>query len=300
MGTPTIERNVIMSNNGMGIYLLAHAGDRSPIIRNNTIAQNSFGIKVLYGGSSSLAPIITFNNFQDNEEYNVYLDPNSDSGFDAYNLNATYNWWGTTDTDSISQSIYDFEDNFNLGSVTFVPFLNEPNPEAPEIPTSPTPTPTPPPSSTDAPTPIPTVSPSPSSIPVPGQSFFFVESNSTVSALFFNSTSAELSFTVSGEPYTGGYVKVTIAKSLLSSIQDVKVYFDGTELNAEITEDGDSWLLSFTYMHSMHQVTINFASVSSDESQLGPALVIGLPIAAVVLFFVVTKIKDRKSKTDTE
>jgi hypothetical protein len=159
---------------------------------------------------------------------------------------------------------------------------------------------TPMPSPTPEPTPTPAVTPSPSPIPVPGQSFFFVESNSTVTELFFNSTSAALSFTVSGESYTAGYVKVTIAKSLVSTVQNVKAYLDGNELNVAITDDGDSWLLSFTYMHSTHKVTINFASAPIDESPLGLALLFGLPIAAVVLFFIVTKIKDRKSKTATE
>lgn len=297
MGTPTIERNVIMSNNGMGIYLLAHAGDRSPIIRNNTIAKNSFGIKVLYRSSPSLAPIITLNNFQDNNEYNVYFDPDSDVGFDAYNLNATYNWWGTTDPESISQSIYDFEDNFNLGNVTFVPFLTEPNPNAPAIPTSaPTPTPTPTPSATESPMPTPTPTPSPSPIPVPGQSFFFVTSNSTVSELFFNSTSAELSFTVSGPSETAGYVEITIAISLLSSVQNVKVYLDGSQLDVAITEDGDAWLLSFTYMHSTHYVMVSLAANEPENTVLDNdlmliAVVIVIAVAGVVGFMVWRKKK---------
>ena len=53
---------------------------------------------------------------------------------------------------------------------------------------------------------------------------------------------------------------ITIAKSLLSSIQNVKVYLDGKQLNVEITSDEDSWLLSFTYMHSTHHVRISLAT----------------------------------------
>jgi hypothetical protein len=257
MGTPVIERNVIMSKEGMGVYVVAHSGGRNPVLQNNTIANNRLGISVLYRVSSSLTPTITLNNFQNNEEYNFHCDPDSDAGFDACTLNATHNWWGTTDTQEISQSIYDFEDNFNLANVTFIPFLTEPNPEAPEIPTSPTPTPTP----TPTPNPTPTATPSPSPIPVPGQSFFFVNSNSTVSALFFNSTSSELSFSVSGMSGTWGYVEVTISKTLVSSIQDVKVYLDGNQLNVAVTDDGDAWLLLFTYTHSTHAVLVSLAAV---------------------------------------
>jgi len=117
-----------------------------------------------------------------------------------------------------------------------------------------TPTPSP------ATTPTQTSTPAPTPIPVPGQSFFFVESNSTITELFFNSTSSELSFTVSGESGTAGYVEITIAKSLVSSVQNVKVYLDGSHLNVAITEDADSWLLSFTYMHSTHHVRISLAT----------------------------------------
>jgi hypothetical protein len=126
-------------------------------------------------------------------------------------------------------------------------------------------TPTPSPTTTPTPTPP----PAPTPIPVPGQSYFFVESNSTVSALFFNSTSSELSFTVSGPSETAGYVKVTIAKSLVSSVQNVKVYFDGSQLNVAITEDADSWLLSFTYTHSTHHVRISLAANAAPTTFLG-------------------------------
>jgi hypothetical protein len=135
---------------------------------------------------------------------------------------------------------------------------------------------------------------------VPGQSYFYVESNSTVSELSFNSTTAELSFAVSGESGTWGYVEISIAKSLVPSVQDVKVYLDGTQLNVVITEDGNSWLLRFTYTHSTHQVTVTLSSVAFDESQIGQVLVIGVPLVVVVLFLAVTKLKNRKSKPDVE
>jgi hypothetical protein len=123
------------------------------------------------------------------------------------------------------------------------------------------------PSPTSSPSPTPTSSPSP--IPVPGQSYFFVESNSTVSELFFNSTSAELSFTVNGTSGTAGYVKVTIAKSLVSNVQNVKAYLDGNQLDVAITSNDDSWLLSFTYTHSTHQVRISFATNTGTTTFLG-------------------------------
>lgn len=139
-----------------------------------------------------------------------------------------------------------------------------------------------------------TPTPTPSPIPVPGESYFYVESNSTISELFFNSTSAELSFKVTGESGTSGYVEITIAKSLVPSIQNVKAYLDGNQLNVAITDDGDAWLLRFTYAHSTHHVKVNLGSTPSEDSQIGHVLVIGLSVTAVVLIFVIMKLRDKK------
>jgi hypothetical protein len=120
----TIEGNLI-TNNQCGISistsvnsLLPPVPDKS-IIENNTIANNGEGI-----GPLSQETII-YNNFQNNEAYNLVNG--------ASDVNATYNWWGTTNTQTINQSIYDNKNDYNLGVVTFVPFLNAPNPEAPAI-----------------------------------------------------------------------------------------------------------------------------------------------------------------------
>jgi hypothetical protein len=63
------------------------------------------------------------NNLQGNTNYSLYLQ--------GGDVNATYNWWGTTNTQAINQTIYDFKYDFELGVGTFVPFLTAPNPEAP-------------------------------------------------------------------------------------------------------------------------------------------------------------------------
>jgi hypothetical protein len=282
----------LIINNQIGIRVFQGLDEAdSPnvkfIIENNTIANNIRGIFLDSGHSDHQidhGPIIKNNNLFNNSKYNLETSYYS-------SIDVSSNYWGTIDQQSINQSIYDYYDDFNLGIVTFIPFLTEPNPEAPAVPTSsPTPMPTPTPSPTDSPTPTPSSAPTP--IPVPGQSFFFVESNSTVSALFFNSTSSELSFTVSGESGTAGYVKVTIAKSLLSSIQNVKVYLDATQLDVEITSDEDSWLLSFTYMHSTHHVRISLATNEATTTLLGidnwiwaGVIIIIVVVAAGLLFY---------------
>ena len=61
------------------------------------------------------------------QQANLFLD-----NYTA-DINATYNWWGTTDTQAINQTIHDFKNNFNLGIVSFVHFLITPNSQAPSL-----------------------------------------------------------------------------------------------------------------------------------------------------------------------
>jgi hypothetical protein len=103
------------------------------------------------------SPTIIYNNIHNNSEYNIQLDEETGN-----HINASYNWWGTTDISAINQKIYDFKYDFNLGTVSFIPFLTEPNPQATpdtfvstpvDVPSSSPPSPSPP--STPATTPTP-------------------------------------------------------------------------------------------------------------------------------------------------
>jgi hypothetical protein len=138
-------------------------------------------------------------------------------------------------------------------------------------------------------------------VPYDGQILLFVESNSTVSTLAFQSTSSELSFTVSGPENTTGYVKATIAKSLISNAENIKVYLDGSQLDYEVTSNADSWLLSFTYRHSTHQVSINLAINASGTTFLGIeywTLIVVAIIIAVIGISLQVYFKKRKRKTE--
>ncbi len=123
---PLIERNLITHNTrGITIALSSRfdPGTLTPIIQNNTIANNSVGIYV-YMTNYDSSPTIIYNNIYDNSDYNIQLDEDTEN-----DINATYNWWGTNEISAINQTIYDFKYDFNLGTVNFIPFLTEPNPE---------------------------------------------------------------------------------------------------------------------------------------------------------------------------
>jgi hypothetical protein len=94
-------------------------------------------------------------------------------------------------------------------------------------------------------------------IPFGEQHVFSVESNSTISGLAFNTTDWTLSFTATGPSGTKGYVKVTVAKSLIENIMNIRVYIDGNQTEYTITSTDDSWLLALSYIHSTHQVVVD-------------------------------------------
>jgi hypothetical protein len=166
--TSTIQNNAII-NNKCGI-----SGPAT--VLNNTIANNLMGLYNPFQSSN-----ITYNNIFNNTQNSIYL-------VNSNNIEASYNWWGTTDVATIDQTIYDNKIAPYLGKVNFVPFLNESNTAAPQIPTaippvSPTPTPPPTPTPTPRitptptppinlgptapPTPTPTIAPTPTPTPTP-------------------------------------------------------------------------------------------------------------------------------------
>ena len=167
-GSPTITGNTITGNSatwGGGI----HSSD-SATITGNTITNNSAN---LGGGiCSNVSPTITGNTITNNSadwgggiysdygsatiKYNTIIDTtasaiyiNSDSalidsnnlyatGYAVYSntandINARYNYWGTTDSATIAnEKIWDFYDDFEKGIVHYEPFLSEPGVEEKE------------------------------------------------------------------------------------------------------------------------------------------------------------------------
>jgi fibronectin type 3 domain-containing protein len=97
---------------------------------------------------------------------------------------------------------------------------------------------------------------------------FSVESNSTVTALEFNSTSMELSFTVSGAAGTMGYVRIMISKELVTNPENVRLRFDGDQINYVINERTDSWILMFTYYHSSHQIVAELTALATPSAPI--------------------------------
>jgi hypothetical protein len=121
----TIQHNLISGAEGIT------TGTTSVVITENTITKNTVGITVY-------TPNITIsrNNIVDNTQNSVVL-------YGASDVEASNNWWGTTDTQAIGNKIHDSKSDFNLGTVNINPILTESNPDATPNPNIQLPTATP-------------------------------------------------------------------------------------------------------------------------------------------------------------
>jgi parallel beta-helix repeat protein len=115
----TIEDNFI-HNNGQGVYFGAPT---RTVCENNSLTENSAAIWVTGFSNQS---VVSGNNIYGNSNSSITLMGS------PTNMDIPNNWWGTTDTDKIVQSIYDSRTNPLLGTVNFTPILEAPNPAAPK------------------------------------------------------------------------------------------------------------------------------------------------------------------------
>ncbi len=141
-------------------------------------------------------------------------------------------------------------------------------------------------------------------LPYQEQSVFSISSNSTISAFAFNSTSQELSFSVNGTSGTTGYVDVDIPKSLISDVSNLRVFLDAKQLAYTTQSQGDSWLVSFSYHHSTHQVSIVFTQSGSQSAvsmglnwvQIALLVLMSVIVVVVVAYAFVFLSKERSEK----
>ncbi len=106
-------------------------------------------------------------------------------------------------------------------------------------------------------------------LPYENKQVFLFESNSTLHDLAFNNQTSTLSFNVAGPSGTTGYVIATISKNLLANGENLQVYMDGKQLTYSVASTLNSWVVTFNYSHSTHQISIHLESNVSSKQPLG-------------------------------
>lgn len=117
-----IVRNLI-ENNSIGAQF---SGSALVEMKDNTVVNNSIGI---------ISPFSSFTTINHNNIVNNGVNMQAGSS----SFNAQNNWWGTTNTQAINQTIDDSKNDSTLGTITFVPFLSVPNSKALPNPNAPIP-----------------------------------------------------------------------------------------------------------------------------------------------------------------
>jgi parallel beta-helix repeat protein len=121
--SPTVTNNTTQ-NCDRGIYVF---GASSPSITGNIMGGNDWGFYV-DGNDLTPQPVVTGNQFFGNREQN-YVATNFATGAHLLRLNATGNWWGTTNPDAIAAEITDLADSVaatDIPTVDFSGFLDGP------------------------------------------------------------------------------------------------------------------------------------------------------------------------------
>jgi len=119
-GQATIQNSILQFNNN-GVYFEPNTG---PGIFNNTIINNTNGIFAGCNVFTGCSPTINNNSIYDNS-FNILVFSYSTNASNVV-INATNNWWNTTDVAAIAASIFDNEDDSNLGVVNIIPILDGP------------------------------------------------------------------------------------------------------------------------------------------------------------------------------
>jgi nitrous oxidase accessory protein NosD len=124
ISSPTVQTNTL-TNCNVGLLIINNS---SPLVNANNIITNNYN-GVVFSGALPILPVITGNQIFHNSVHSVeaiFTDP----GAQNIKLNFSGNWWGSTDPNVISSTIYDLTDSprsVTLATVDYSNFLNAPS-----------------------------------------------------------------------------------------------------------------------------------------------------------------------------
>jgi hypothetical protein len=110
LGEGIIANNVIMNNELIAIEIGPMYAEITPQVYNNKILNNKAGIKIYLSNALIGTQLSLANDIYSNFDYNLNATEN------VYTINARNNYWGSTDTNIIEQTL--------KGPIDWIPFTN--------------------------------------------------------------------------------------------------------------------------------------------------------------------------------
>ena len=162
-----IEYNTFTNCAGIKIGTDDYSNSSGMVYIKYNLFTNNQGFIINNYASYGLSKIcVNYNSFTGTSDVILEVEQTSTTA----DMDASQNFWGTSNTTIIDSMIYDKNDDASCSSlINYLPILDIPDPDVPIAPT-PTPTPTPDPIATPEPTPLPSTTPDPSTSPSPSTS----------------------------------------------------------------------------------------------------------------------------------
>jgi parallel beta-helix repeat protein len=123
----TIAFNTIHDSrsNGAGVYVEGeHPFEYNTVVGNRGPTDATIGAIEIFD-----SPQMHYNNIYGNEPYDVIVRASGIYG--SSDVSATHNYWGTVSSVDILAQVYDWYDDDDRGKVLYIPYLQEPSPDAP-------------------------------------------------------------------------------------------------------------------------------------------------------------------------
>jgi hypothetical protein len=110
----------------------------------------------------------------------------------------------------------------------------------------------------------------------------YIETNSSVLGVRFDSASKQLYIEISGTSGTSGILDLIVPQELIPSVDDVAVYLDGSPIDFTLTKLEDYYSIHVEYTHSTRTLTVSLTALPAWYTQPLNLALIGVGVVAAL------------------